>query len=136
LTVDIGLFNFKSSNLSVKDFENNAQSVDFFNGWSNHPFNNNIIWRPAKDETLSDVYGTIRLAIVNRSTGEIRVVTNDQTGFFDIFDYSSLGSIVGDRLRSNGNPTAFGFFARGTGFINLKPKIERNNFDSQRGPKY
>jgi RHS repeat-associated protein len=130
LTVDISRFNFKSSKLSIEDFKTNSQSVDFFNGWSNHPFSSNIIWRPATDETLSDVYGTFRLAIVNRDLGEVRVVTDDATGFFDVFNYSALGSIVGDRLRSNGNPTPFGFFGTGTGIIRLTtpetPKIDYN----------
>jgi len=124
LTVDISKFNFMSSKLSVEDFKTNSQSVDFFNGWSNHPFNSSIIWRPASDETLSDVYGTIRLAIVNRSLGTVRAVTDDATGFFDVFDYSNLGSVVGNRLRSNGNPTPFGFFGKGTGTIRkTTPKI-------------
>ena len=132
LTVDISKFNFKSSKLSIEDFKTNSQSVDFFNGWSNHPLSSKIIWRPATDETLSDVYGTIRLAIVNRALGEVRVVTYDDTGFFDVFNYTDLGSIVGDRLRSNGNPTEFGFFGTGTGTIRLttpkSPEIDYRPF--------
>ena len=125
LTVDIGQFDFMSSSLSIQDFKTNSLSVDFFNGWSNHPFNPRISWRPAKDETLSDVYGTIRLAIVNRSLGQVRVVT-DGNGFFDTFNFSSLGAIVGDRLRSNGNPTEYNFIGTGTGTIRLTspPKYE------------
>jgi RHS repeat-associated protein len=127
LMIDIRKFNFKTSKLSVEDFKTIAQSVDFFNGWSNHPFSSSIIYRPALDETLSDVYGTIRLAIVNSKTGEVRVVTRDD-GSFDTFDYSALGSIIGNSLRSNGNPTPFLFFGYGTGFINLNsPDIKLDN---------
>ncbi|GEM_PF-2676834 len=127
LTVDISLFKFESSSLSIEDFMTNSRSVDFFNGWPNHPLSKSIIWRPASDETLSDVYGTIRLAIVDRDLGIVRVVTDDATGFFDVFNYSSAGAVLGDRLRSNGNPTEFGFYGTGTATIRLKrPELKSN----------
>ena len=81
--------------------------------------NRNILWRPASDETLSDVYGTIRLALVNPSIGEVRVVTMDN-GAFDKYDFNNpVATYVASWYRSNGNPTPFYFFGTGTGNIRL-----------------
>jgi hypothetical protein len=120
LTVDISKFKFGSSSLSVEDFTKkgkNALSVNFFNLWDRHLFDSRILYRPASDETLSDVYGTIRLALVNSSTGEVRVVTRSD-GSFDTYDFGA-GTFIANRFRSNGNPTPFLFFGTGTGNIRL-----------------
>jgi len=125
LTVDISQFRFKSSDLSVEDFTHrgrNALSVNFFNAGDIHFFNSNILYRPASDETLSDAYGTIRLALVNVNTGEIRVVTRPN-GSFDTYDFSRFASIFANSLRSNGNPKPFEFFGKGTGTIRLTAPI-------------
>ena len=137
LTVDIAQFDFKSSRLSIEDFTKrgrNALSVNFFNGGDIHLFNSNILWRPASSETLSDVYGTIRLAIVNANEGRVRVVTRPN-GSFDTYDFSAVGSVVAGWLRSNGNPTPFDFFGTGTGTIRITtPKPKQTKFPI--GPKW
>ena len=127
LTVDLNLFDFMSSNLSIEDFTkrgNNALSVNFFNNGNIHLFNSNILYRPASDETLSNVYGTIRLAIVNANKGIVRVVTRED-GSFDTYNFTLLGSIIANNLRSNGNPTPFRFFGHGTGIIKLKTPVRK-----------
>ncbi len=122
LTVDISKFDFKSSKLSIEDFTERgrtALSVNFFNKGDIHLFNKDILYRPASNATLSDVYGTIRLAIVDANAGAVRVVTRPD-GSFDTYDFGPVASIVANNLRSNGNPMPFDFFSRGTGTIWLK----------------
>lgn len=122
LTVDISQIKFNSSDLSVEDFTSkgkNALSVNFFNKVNIHAFNSGILYRPAGDKTLSHVYGTIRLGLVDASTGRVRVVTRDN-GSFDTYDFSLVGGIVANAQRSNGNPKGFDFFGKGTGNIKLK----------------
>ena len=126
LTVDINQFRFNTSNLSVEDFtsrERNALSVNFFNIVNIHAFNSDIVYKPAGDRTLSHVFGTIRLGLVDAATGEVRVITRDN-GSFDTYDFSLIGGIVANAQRSNGNPRAFDFFGTGTGRIRLTPNQE------------
>lgn len=120
LTVDVWKYNYKSSFLSMEDFITDEQTVDFFNGWPNHPFLSHVIWRPASNENLSDVFGTFRLVVVNRSSGLVKPVTNPKTGYFDVFNYSGLGGIAGNNLRQFGNPKQFGFIDSGTGTISIR----------------
>ena len=85
LTVDISKFNFKTSNFTVEDFTSRNKttlSVNFFNIFNIHVFSSDILYRPASDKTLSHVYGTIRLSLLDATTGEVRVVTRDNGSFF------------------------------------------------------
>ncbi|WP_321515398.1 RHS repeat-associated core domain-containing protein [Marinifilum fragile] len=122
LTVDISQFKFNTSDLTVEDFTDrgrNSLSVNFFNVVNIHAFNSNILYKPAEDKTLSHVYGTIRLGLVDASTGKVRVITRDD-GSFDTYDFSFIGGIVANAQRSNGNPKAFKFYGTRTGQIKLK----------------
>ena len=122
LTVDISKFNFKTSNFTVEDFTSRNKttlSVNFFNIFNIHVFSSDILYRPASDKTLSHVYGTIRLSLLDATTGEVRVVTRDN-GSFDTYDFGVLAGIVAATQRSYGNPKPFDFFGIGTGYIKLK----------------
>ncbi len=122
LTVDISKFEFKTSNLTVEDFTSRnkkALSVNFFNIFDTHVFSSKILYRPASDKTLSHVYGTIRLCLLDATTGEVRIVTKDN-GSFDRYDFGVLAGIVAKTQRSYGNPKPFDFYGIGTGYIKLK----------------
>ncbi|MGB4655168.1 MAG: FG-GAP-like repeat-containing protein [Bacteroidales bacterium] len=122
LTVDISKFEFKTSNLTVEDFTSRnkkALSVNFFNIFNTHMFSSKILYRPASDKTLSHVYGTIRLSLLDATTGEVRIVTKDN-GSFDRYDFGVLAGIVAKTQRGYGNPKPFDFYGIGTGYIKLK----------------
>ncbi|MFA8301230.1 MAG: RHS repeat-associated core domain-containing protein [Hyphomicrobiales bacterium] len=126
LNVDISKFDFKSSMLSIEDFgDKNSLSVNFFKYLNIHQFSSSVKYRPADDETLSHVYGTIRLAFVNKSVGEVRVVTRSN-GSFDTYDFKYFGWLANSKHK-NGNPKSFDFYGKGTGFIRFKapekPKV-------------
>ena len=73
---------------------------------------------------------TYRIVIVDASKGEVRVVTRDN-GSFDTYDFRGVGSFVANRLRSNGNPTPYDFYGRGTGTIRLiTPKPQKNRLST------
>jgi RHS repeat-associated protein len=137
LTIDIGLLDFKSSKLSVEDFRKrntNTLSVNFFRPFDYHLFNSDIIYRPARSEPLSHVFGTIRLQLLDANTGEIRLITNDETGAIDRYNFRYLG-FVAEWQFNNGSPTDYNIFGIGTGKIKLKkPKIEIPTIP--RGPKH
>ena len=130
LQVNEALFKFTSSGISVQSFKyagTNELSVNFFMHLDIHNFKeqflfqkNNIVYSPAQDKTLSHVYGTIRLELVDATTGEVRVVPRGNTSVIDRFDFSRAGEIVANAQRQNGNPAAFNILGMGnTGNIRL-----------------
>lgn len=140
LTVNEALFKFTSSGISVQIFQyagTNELSVNFFNKLDIHNFQSqflfkesslNILYMPAQDKTLSHVYGTLRLELVDATTGEVRVVPEANTNIIDRFDFSSVGKIVANAQRQNGNPADFAIRGMGnTGHIRLTTPNKRRN---------
>ncbi|QTY26816.1 RHS repeat domain-containing protein [Flavobacterium sp. CS20] len=123
LYVDVSKIDLKSSKLSVDDFDGISLSVNFFNIVNTHPFNSNILYRPAVDNNLSHVYGTLGMTLLNPNTGTIRLNTYARyNGGIDRFDFNiSLFKYIADKSRENGNPTPFNFMGYGLGTIHTTP---------------
>ena len=102
LVADVSLLKFKSSSLCVeRDFtDNKSASVNFFNRFDIHPHKRNILYRPAMDENLSHVFGTVRVVLTNPSTGEIRLATDDINGSIDTYDFKYFEFIPKNNYRN------------------------------------
>jgi hypothetical protein len=137
LTIDLSKLDFKSSDLSVEaDFNgNNSASVNFFNGWNTHMFSLKIIYRPAEDENLSHVLGTVRVVCVDKNLGTIRLATKEN-GSVDTYDFTTLGFIPKMNY-PNGSYEPFDIFSNGNlGTIRIKdpkPKSNSSVLDSRLG---
>ncbi|WP_373518418.1 leucine-rich repeat domain-containing protein [Pricia sp.] len=111
LLVDFSKLDFQSSRLSVQDFKNgNNQLVNFFKGVNIHAFKSHVIYRPASDNTLSWVHGTLNVVLLDPNNG---TVTIDQSnGYFDIYDFHKLNIFA-----PSGDD--FLFYGYGKGKINV-----------------
>ncbi len=115
LFVDFSKFKFTSSSLDVGDIgESGEQYVNFFSSFNIHSGDDNVIWRPASDETLSDVYGTVKIKLLNRDNGTVIIPPFNNAGHFDIYNFRGWRKL----LRGSGDD--FGFIGYGKGKINLK----------------
>ena len=117
LFVDIGGIDFKSSTLSIQDFNGigSVRQVNFFPLVNIHEGNENVLHRPAGSVDLAAVYGTVTLRLLDVH-GNVEIV-NQADGSFDQFDFRVP---LFERLanRRGGNPQTFRFFGFGTGQIN------------------
>ncbi len=117
LYVDISKMNFFSSDVSVEDLRLNRRvQINFFNKFNIHPFNEDIKWRPASDYTLSRVYGTLRIILINPETGEIDLERgfNNDPNAFDTYDFGFPYGII-----KHGTP--FNFYGYGIGHVKIHP---------------
>ena len=113
LFVDFSKLDFKSSRLSVQDLEvGKYQLVNFFNGVNIHAFKDHVIYRPAKDNTLSWVHGTLDIILLDPNKGTISI--NQGNGYFDIYDFHRLNVFAP-------SGTDFNFYGYGVGKININP---------------
>ena len=122
LFVDIGQIPFASSSLVTGDFDagggvGSELVVNFFDVWNNRE---GTMHRPADNEDLGRLYGTLVLRLVN-AQGVVEIVDrNNVVGLIDQYDFSNpvLGFI---RSRPFGNTTTFDIFGYGQGQINVGP---------------
>jgi hypothetical protein len=118
LFVDISQMRFNTSALTVRDFGDNDQMfVNFYNVFNIHADNENVLWRPASDRTLSRVYGTVRVVLINRENGTITLAQREN-GSFDSYDFA------GWRAWIAGAGDNFDFFGYGTARIRLSHSAE------------
>lgn len=132
LTVDISKFKFKSSVLSVEHFEERgvqSLSVNFFNA-GHFQTDFDILWKPASDETLSDVYGTLRVVLApEQGPGKVRIATSDllgREGSIDMYDFRFFGETLIGLMHKGGDMTPFLIYPKANtyGTINLTyPKV-------------
>ena len=126
LYVDISKINFKSSSLSVDDFNSKGGtdlSVNFFMV-DTHPFNRNILWYSG-ETNLAAVYGSLSLHLESPD-GTVTLNTFDYyNGGFDRFDFNFADRIIANSLRSGGNPTPYNFYGYGKGRIHVSSPVMR-----------
>ncbi len=114
LFVDISKMNFKSSRLGVDDFGGkNEMSVNFFKYFDIHADNPNILYRPARDNTLSGVYGTLRVVLLDPQKGIVTLKSRSNGGI-DTYDFKSWRKWI------KGAGDDFSFYGYGSGTINMK----------------
>ena len=116
LYADISKMNFKSSNLSVQDFPKgvNMQTVNFFKNINIHIFKKHVIHRPSSDNTLSWVYGTLQVALLDRNSGSVTIQGVTSGTHIDKHDYGIEGTLGGANKGQN-----FFIFGYGKGAIHL-----------------
>lgn len=119
LFIDVSKIDFKASALSADDLSTSGtQEVTFFNLYNNQKDNPNSVYRPSTNPTLSYVFGTLRMNLINAKTGEVSLQNDAQYGGgFDGFNFTNpiLRRIYG----LGGNGTDFNFKGYGTGTVNL-----------------